>query len=179
MGRVFAHSAEVHEELSACLTRFFESDDGAAAVAAAAGLDVPAVLELRIVDPDTVLYVDFRRRRLVEAPVEQPGATAVIHADALHHLLLDHLGPVEISRLAEEGEVDLVGPPLVLGALLPLCAGVQPHYGASLEQRGRGDLLAVPPPPRGEVWESDSPPPGVIGVRRPWQRPRGRASAGG
>jgi hypothetical protein len=80
---------------------------------------------------------------------------------------------VEISRLAEEGRVELSGPPLVLGALLPLTAAIQPHYAASLEERGRGDLLAVPAPPTGEVWQSEAPPPAVIGVRRPWQRPRG------
>jgi hypothetical protein len=179
MGQVYRHSGELHEELSAFLNRFLESDDGAAVVAAAAGLDFPAVLELRVVDPDAAIWIDFRERRMVDRPADAPGATATIEADALHHLLLDHLGPVEISRLAEENRVELEGPPMVLGALLPLTAAIQPHYRASLEERGRGDLLGIPAPPTAEIWESQAPPPSVIGVRRPWQRPRGGVSVGG
>jgi ubiquinone biosynthesis protein UbiJ len=134
---------------------------------------MPAVLQLRVHDPDAEVWMDVSARRLIEPPERPAAAEVSIDADALHHLLLDHLGPVEISRLAEEGRVELSGPPLVLGALLPLTAAIQPHYAASLEERGRGDLLAVPAAPTGEVWQSEAPPPAVIGVRRPWQRPRG------
>ncbi len=175
MGEVFRTSDEVGGVLQAFIERFLASEDGAAAAAAAAGLDMPSVVHLRVLDPDTQIWLDVSERRLVERPAAPPAAHVTIEADALHHLLLDHLGPVEISRLAEEGRVQLSGPTLVLGALLPLTAAIQPHYGAALEEQGRNDLLEIPGPPTGEVWQSAEPPPGVIGVRRPWQRPRGAA----
>ncbi|HET6849825.1 MAG TPA: hypothetical protein VFH74_13245 [Gaiellales bacterium] len=172
---MFTTPEEVRGVVTGCIERFFASEDGAAAAAAAAGLDMPAVVELRVLDPDVRVWIDVAGRRLLERPADPPAAEVTIEADALHHLLLDRLGPVEISRLAEEGRVHLSGPPLVLGALLPLTAAIQPHYGALLEDEGRNDLLAVPGPPTAEVWQSAEPPPGVIGVRRPWQRPRGAA----
>ncbi len=175
MGEVFRTSDEVHAVLTGCLGRFLASEDGAAAAAAAAGLDMPSVVELRVLDPEAQVWLDVAGRRLVDRPDGPPTAEVTIEADAMHHLLLEHLGPVEISRLAEEGRVSLSGPPLVLGALLPLTAAIQPHYGQVLEEQGRDDLLAIPGPPTGEVWQSAEPPPGVIGVRRPWQPPRGAA----
>jgi len=170
MPAVFADAAEVREEVTAFLTRFLESGDGLAAAAAAAGLEEPAVLELRVTDPDAVVYVDFAERRVVERPDAAPAAVARIDADSLHHLLIDHLGPIEISRLAEENRVQLEGPPLVLAALLVLAAQLQPHYRASLEERGKQRLLDSPAPEAGVIWGNDDPPPALVGVRRPWQR---------
>jgi len=171
MSRVFAHAGELRETLSAFLDRFFQSGDGIEMAAEAAGLELPAMLELRVHDPDLVLLVDFARRRVADPAEGPPAATASIDADALHHLLMDNLGPIEISRLAEEGRVRLDGPPLVLGSLLVAAGRVQPHYRASLEERGSRRLLDAPPPETAVIWGNDDAPPSLIGVRRPWQRP--------
>ena len=91
----------------------------------------------------------------------------------MHDLLLDRLGPVEISRLVEEQRLHLTGAPPALCAAVVLVAQLQPHYEASLRERGREHLLATPLPATGEVWESATKPPPVFGVRRPWQAPKG------
>lgn len=172
MSEVYLDSDQVRTAVVATLERFLASEDGIRIADPAAGLDTSAVLELQTVDPACTVWVDFAGRRLVDEPAEPPAAVATIEADALHHLLLDQLGPVEISQLAEENRAALQGPPLVLGALLPVVAGVQPHYPPALTEAGLTDLLNVPAPVTGGVWESDLPSPSVIGVRRPWQRPR-------
>ncbi|MDX6592536.1 MAG: hypothetical protein QOJ13_1732 [Gaiellales bacterium] len=177
MSPVFLDSAEATEELSAFISRFLESEEGIALGEAAAGLEFPTLLELRVTGPDAVVFVDFAQRRLVDRPDARPGAAATIDADSLHHLLMDQLGPIEISRLAEEGRVHLEGPPLVLGGLLVVCSQIQPHYRASLEERGRQRLLDAPAPVTGAIWKSDLPSPPMFGVRRPWQRPKGEAAA--
>jgi hypothetical protein len=175
--RVYADGAALQAELEAFLTRFLASEAAVEAARPIVGLEELDVLELRITDPDARVWIDFPERRLLTDRPPAPAKTvATIEADALHHLLLDHLGPVEISRLAEEGRIDLEGPPLALAALLAAAGGIQPHYRASLEERGRDDLLAVPPPPVGDIWESTSPPPLMFGVTRPWQRDRAATS---
>ena len=93
-------------------------------------------------------------------------------------MLLERLGPVEISRLVEEGRLRLVGTPEALAASVVLAARVQPHYEASLRERGREELLESPAPATREIWESDEAPPALFGVRRPWQRPKGAAARG-
>jgi hypothetical protein len=113
---------------------------------------------------------------VTEGLADDPGATLELAAPDLHDVLLERLGPVEISRLVEEGRLRLVGTPEALAASVVLAAGVQPHYAASLRERGRDALLATPAPPTREIWESDEPPPPVFGVRRPWQRPKGAAA---
>ena len=85
---------------------------------------------------------------------------------------LERLGPVEISRLLEEGRVHLEGPPPALAALLILAGRLQPHYPATLRERGRDDVLAAPGPEIGVIWEAEGPPPSLVGQRRPWQRAR-------
>jgi hypothetical protein len=177
MHGVYRDSDQARVAVTATLRRFLDSEDGARVAEAAGGLGSSAVLELRTVDPDCVVWIDFAGRSLIDEPEEPPAAVAAIEADSLHHLLLDQLGPVEISRLAEENRVALTGPPLVLGALLPVVAAVQPHYRPALEEAGIAELLDTPPPESGEVWVTDVAAPPVIGVRRPWQRPRsGRAT---
>ena len=177
MSRVYVDGQTLQEELEAFLTRFLESDDAVEAARPIVGLEELDVLELRVTNPDARAWIDFPGRRLLgDRPAAPAKTVATIEADALHHLLLDHLGPVEISRLAEEGRVDLEGPPLALAALLAAAGRIQPHYRASLEDRGHDDLLAVPPPPVGEIWESESPPPLMFGLPRPWQRDRASTS---
>ncbi len=90
----------------------------------------------------------------------------------MHDLLLDRLGPIEISRLVEEGRLHLKGSPPVLCAAVAGVARLQPHYEASLRERGRQQLLDTPLPPTREIWESDGQPPAMFGVRRPWQAPK-------
>ena len=177
MSRVYPDGEALQEELEAFLRRFLESDDAVEAARPIVGLEELDVLELRVRNPDACVWIDFSDRRLLSGRPAAPAKTvATIEADALHHLLLDRLGPVEISRLAEDGRVALEGPPLALAALLAAAGRIQPHYGASLQERGRDDLLAVPPPPVGEIWESESPPPLMFGVPRPWQRDRASTS---
>jgi hypothetical protein len=178
MNAVFDDGHDVRRVVAATLSAFLASDDGARVSAAVGELGDSAVLELRTVGPECTVWVDFAARTLLDdAPDHPPVAVVTLEADALHHLLLDQLGPVEISRLAEENRVALEGPPLVLGALLPVVAAVQPHYRSSLEAQGLLRLLDTPAPVVGEIWETDEIAPPVIGVRRPWQRPRsGRAT---
>jgi hypothetical protein len=175
---VFRDGAEAETVVLAFLQRYLASDDGAAVQAQAGLLDAAPVLELRLVEPDAVVHVDFGARQAARgAAPEEPGAVAEIRADDLHDLLLDRLGPVEISRLGEEGRVRLEGPPQALAALLVLAGRIQPHYPASLAEQGREDLLATPAPEVGVMWGNDDPPPHLIGVRRQWQRPKGAAAA--
>ena len=148
MSGVFRDGDQMRAAVEATLERFLASDDGARVAEAAAGLGSSTVLELRTVYPDCVVWIDFAARRLIDAPQEPPAAVAAIEADALHHLLLDQLGPVEISRLAEENRVALQGPPLVLGALLPVVASVQPHYRPALTESGSSGSITMPLPRR-------------------------------
>lgn len=175
---VFRDGREAETVVLAFLDRYLQSEDGAAAAAQAGLVDAAPVLELRLVEPDAVLHVDFGARRAALGPApDTPGAVAEIQADDLHDLLLDRLGPVEISRLGEEGRVRLDGPPPALAALLVLAGQIQPHYPASLAEQGRDDLLATPMPEVGVIWGNDDPPPNLVGVRRQWQRPKGAATA--
>ncbi|MGI9116559.1 MAG: hypothetical protein ACR2JV_02840, partial [Gaiellales bacterium] len=68
-----------------------------------------------------------------------------------------------------EDDLQLEGPPPALAGLLLSAEALRRHYEASLEDRGRTDLLAYPAPETGGIWQSDEPPPRVFGVRRPWQ----------
>ena len=177
MSTAHADAAVLEGDLVAFFERFLASDDGAAAATAASALDAPAVLELRTTDPDVVLLVDVGARTVAPGPAEAPGAVAEIAAADLDDLLLDRLGPVEISRILEEGRARLEGPPPALAALLVLAGRLQPHYPATLRERGRDDVLAAPGPETGVIWAADGAPPSLVGVRRPWQRERGTRTA--
>ena len=172
MTTAHADAAVLEGDLVAFFDRFLTSEDGAAAAAAASALDAPAVLELRCTDPDVVLHVDVGARTVARGPAEAPGAVAEIAARDLDDLLLERLGPVEISRLLEEGRAHLEGPPPALAALLILAGRLQTHYPATLRERGRDDVLAAPGPEIGVIWEAEGPPPSLVGQRRPWQRAR-------
>jgi hypothetical protein len=173
---VWESAEALRADLRATLDRFLTSSDGAAAAALAQDFDGPAVLELALREPDVVLHVDVAARAIADGPAGDPAARVEIRADDLHDLLLERLGPVEISRLVEEGRLHLVGRPRALAAALVLAGRIQPHYELSLRERQRDALLDTPLPPTGVVWESEEPPPPVFGVRRPWQRPRGAAA---
>jgi len=164
--------AVVGDELVAFLERFLQSDDGAQAAAMSASLDAPPVLELRVTEPELTLCIDIGARTVTRGAADQPGAIAQIAARDLNNLLLDRLGPIEMSQLVEEERVHLEGPPPALAALLVLAGVIQPHYPASLAERGREDWLETPPPAVGEIWESEQPLPALYGKRRPWQRPK-------
>ncbi len=171
----WSSAAELREDVVDTLERFVASPDGQAAAAMARDLDRPAVLQLVLHEPDLALHLDVAAGTVADGLADEPAATLELAAPDLHDVLLERLGPVEISRLVEEGRLRLVGTPEALAASVVLAAGVQPHYAASLHERGREALLATPAPPTREIWESDEPPPPVFGVRRPWQRPKGAA----
>lgn len=162
-------SDELEEELIAFLTRFLASDDGATVEGGLAMIDGPAVLELIVRDPDVVVHADLKNRTAVAGWADDASARVRITAAGLHNLLLDRLGPVEISRLLEEGDLALEGPPPALAGLLLVAEPLRVHYEASLVERGRDDLLASPLPEVGGIWETDVTPPRVFGIRRPWQ----------
>ena len=165
----YASGDELETELLAFLQRFLDSEDGAAAAAGLALVEGPAVLELAVADPNATVHADLKARTAAAGRADEAGARVCITAEGLHNLLLDRLGPIEISRLFEEDDLQLEGPPQALAGLLLSAEALRRHYEASLEERGRTDLLASPAPEIGGIWESDQPPPRVFGVRRPWQ----------
>ncbi|MEA2291125.1 MAG: hypothetical protein QOF17_145 [Solirubrobacteraceae bacterium] len=178
----YADAGELEGELVAFLTAFFASDDGARAVSAARAVGDSARVTLHLLEPDAVVGIDFFAGTVSTEPVEAPDVELEIAADALHDILLDRLDPVQISRLYETGEVRFAGSYQHLGALILLAGPLAPHYAASLERRGRRDLLDTPLPPTKIAWgdprEAHGAPRKLIGERRPWQRPkRARAAA--
>jgi len=179
MTTAHADAAVLQGDLIAFFERFFTSADGEVAAAAAAQLDAPAVLELRLHDPDVILHVDVATQTVRPGPADAPGAIAEMAARDLDDLLLDRLGPVEVSRLLEEDRVHLEGPPQALAALLVLAGRLQPHYPATLRERGRDDVLEAAGPEIGVIWQSDGPPPQMVGRRRPWQREKPVRDAAG
>jgi len=169
----WASGDELRADVTAMLERFTASPDGAVASAMARDLADGLVVELAFHEPDLVLRLDLAAGAIDDGPADRADVTASLMAADMHDLLLDRLGPVEISRLVEEGRLHLTGAPPALRAAVVLVAQLQPHYAASLRERGREHLLATPAPATGRVWESAEKPAPVFGVRRPWQAPKG------
>jgi hypothetical protein len=172
----WASADELRDDVVATLERFAASPEGQEAAALARELDGPAVLQLVLHDPDVAVHLDVASGTVGDGLADEPAATLELAAADLHDVLLERLGPVEISRLVEERRLSLVGSPEALAASVVLAARVQPHYAASLRERGREALLDTPAPATRVIWQSDEPPPPVFGVRRPWQRPKGAAA---
>jgi hypothetical protein len=171
----FATGAELEQELEAFLTAFLESEDGGRAAEAAQALGDSARLTLRLLDPDAVVSVDFLGRTVAFEAAEGADVEVEMHADDLHDLLLDHLGPVEISRLYETDRVRFTGGTTQLAGLVLVAGPLRPWYARSLEARGRRDLLDTPVPESPIVWGDPTEaisPPRMIGRRRRWQRPK-------
>lgn len=167
---IFSSEKELQDELSAFVADFVASEDGRQAVQRAQSLSERLTLALRSREPETVLWVDFVQGEVTVAATDQAAVSIDIHADDLHHLMMDRLGPVEISRLSETEQLKVSGAPEALAALVLLAAQAQPYYPNSLSQRGRTDLLDTPAPPSPTVWSVEGPPPPLIETRRPWQR---------
>ena len=163
---------ELQEDVAAFVARFAATPEGAAAAALAGALGEGLGIELTLYDPDVVLRLDVASGVIARGAWEEAAVRVALPAGDMHDLLLDRLGPIEISRLVEEGRLHLKGSPPVLCAAVAAVARLQPHYEASLRERGREQLFATPPPPTREVWESDERPPAMFGVRRPWQAPK-------
>lgn len=161
----FTRAEDLEAELVATAERFLRSDPGPRP-------DVPTLL-LRTVDPGVEITIDFANRRAAAGAGEEAGVVLEVEADALHDILLDRLDPVQISRLYETERVSFAGSPEQLAALILAAGRIQLHYGASLRERGRSDLLATPAPPSkvewGEPERAQSPRP-MLNQRRPWQR---------
>lgn len=174
---VYATSADLRAVLREALGRFLTSDGPLRRVAEEAGVETLPVLELHVRDPAIVIHLDVAAGRVLDGPAPHPDAVLDVRADDLHDLLLDRLGPVEISRLVEEGDLHLSGSPAALRAALVLVGEAQPRYAEALRALGRDDLFDTPMPDCGGVWERSTPSPRLLLERRPWQ-PRKGASAG-
>jgi hypothetical protein len=168
----WASADELQEDVTAFVERFAASPEGAAAAALAGALGEGLTIELTLYDPDVVLQLDVAGGRIARGAREDAAVRVALPAADMHDLLLDRFGPIEISRLVEEGRLHLKGSPPVLCAAVAGVAQLQPHYEASLRERGREQLLDTPLPPTREIWESDEKPPAMFGVRRPWQAPK-------
>lgn len=169
----WASADELRADITACLERFAASPEGTAAATVARGLGDGLQVELEFHDPDLVLQLDVANGTVSDGPCADAVVRVSLPASDMHDLLLERLGPVEISRLVEEDRLHLTGSPPALCAAVLLCAQLQPHYEASLRERGREHLLDTPAPETGVVWQSAVKPPPVFGVRRPWQPPKG------
>ena len=173
---VFASGEELQVELTAFMRRFLESDDGRAGIEAARALGDSARLVVRTRDPETVLSVDVFAGTVEPNAIDEPDVELEIEADRLHDVLLTRLSPTQLASLYETDQLVFEGAAGHLGALILLAGPLQPHYPASLAERGREDLLAAAAPPLDVIWSSDGPPKQLIGVRRPWRGPK-RATA--
>ena len=163
---------ELQEDITAFVARFAATSEGVALAAIAAALGERLGIELSLYDPDVVLQLDVASGVITRGAWEDAAVRVALPAGDMHDLLLDRLGPIEISRLVEEGRLHLKGSPQVLCAAVAAVARLQPHYEASLCERGREHLLETPAPVTREIWESAETPPAMFGVRRPWQAPK-------
>jgi hypothetical protein len=176
----FASGEELQAELEAFLGAFLASEEGARATEQARALGDRATLVLRTVEPDAAVAVDFLARRVLPGAEEDGDVEIEVEADALHDVLLERLGPVQISQLYETERLTFRGSAQHLAGLIALAGPLAPSYRASLERRGRDDLLATPAPATKVEWgspEEARSPKRVIGHRRPWQRPKRTAEA--
>ncbi len=172
----FQSPADAQGELQAFLTAFVESHQGAQAAEDAKASEHGGTIVLRTLNPASVLSVDVAGRRVSTEATSGATVELEFQADDLHDVLLNRLGPVEISQLYETQRVGFAGRPEALGAVAVLAGQVQPFYPDSLARRGRQDLLNTPARPCGATWEVDEPPREVIGKRRPWQREKPTAT---
>jgi hypothetical protein len=173
----FHDTEDLQAELQAFLEAFVESEAGSRAAQCAQDGGLDGVLVLRTVNPDGVVCLDVPGRRVMTASGDEVAVELELDAGDLHDLLLNRLGPVEISQLYETDRVRFAGRPQALGAVAVLAGELQPFYPDSLANRGRDDLLGTPAPEIRTVWDVDGPPREVIGKRRPWQRPKKSADA--
>ena len=169
----WADSSELQADITALMERFSATPEGAVAAEVAGRFGDGLGIELTLYNPDVVLQLDVAAGTVVAGPCKDAAVRVALPAADMHDLLLDRLGPVEISRLVEEQRLHLTGSPPVLCAAVALVARLQPHYEASLRERGREQMLATPAPAIGEIWESAEKPPPLYGVRRPWQPAKG------
>jgi hypothetical protein len=169
----WASADELRGDVTALLERFAATPEGAAAAAAAKELGDGLAIELSLHDPDVLLQLDLGSGTISDGPCPDAAVRVALPAADMHDLLLERLGPVEISRLVEEHRLHLTGAPAALCAAVVICAQLQPHYAPTLRERGREHLLETPAPATGEIWQSAEKPAPVFGVRRPWQAPKG------
>jgi hypothetical protein len=173
MTSYYATGQDLERELVACLTAFLESEAGHGAVVAARESGESATLELTLVDPELTLSVDFAVGRVVVGSAEAADVEIEMEANDLHDILLERMGPVQISQLYETDRLRFRGAAHHLAALIVLAAPLAPFYRDTLAQHGRQDLLDTPASPASFEWGApEDPIKRVIGRRRPWQRPK-------
>jgi hypothetical protein len=169
----FADAQDLQTELKAFLEDFVRSPAAERACRVARDDGLGRVLALRTNNPSTAVRLDIVGRRVMTAAEKDTaGVDLELEADDLHDLLLNRLGPVEISQLYETDGVQFAGRPEALAAVAVLAGELQPFYPAGLTKRGRADLLQTPERHTRVFWEVSGPPKEVIGRRRPWQRPK-------
>ena len=174
----FADADELAESLELVLADFIASPDGATGVKAAMAYCDELRLTIRTSDPEATVSVDFIAATTAREPIPNPTVRLEIQADALHDILMNRLGPVEISSLLERNRVVVEGPPAALGALIVIAGPLQRQYEDSLARHGRRHLLGTPQPAVGEIWHGPDTPGDLIGSRRPWQSARGGSKNG-
>lgn len=167
-------SDELEAVLVAFLTDFVASQACDRVAPRARELTADGSFVVRTREPEVEVTVDILQRSVTRGGVAAPAAHVELDATDLHNLMLDRLGPVEISQLNETGKIAVEGKPDTLAALVMIAAVAQPHYPASLERIGRHDLLDTPAPPTAGTWHVEGPLPRLIETRRPWQRGGGR-----
>ncbi len=171
------NAAELRGVVVALVERFAATPQGAAAAVAARTLGDSPAIELALTDPDLVLHLDLANGTIGDGPSDDAAVHVALPAADLHDLLLDRLGPVEISRLVEENRLHVAGAPAALRAAVAVVAALQPQYEPALHQVGLGHLLETPAPITGEIWESLEKPAPMFGLRRAWQPPKGSQTA--
>lgn len=167
---IFASGRELRSEIVSFVSDFLESDPGKQIVQRARSFAESVTLTLQTRDPETTVSVDFVSGEILQAATDAADVHVEIYGDDLHNLMMDRLGPVEISQLSETGRLQVSGTPEALAALVLIATEAQPYYPSSLRRRGRVDLLDTSSPPSATVWGIDGPPPPLIESRRPWQR---------
>ncbi|GAA4547842.1 sterol carrier protein [Pseudonocardia xishanensis] len=98
------------------------------------------VLRITYTDPDAVLTVDMPNSEIFEGPDRgpQPNVELFMTADTGNRFWL---GKVVLPVALAKGHVRAKGPVATLLKVLPLAKGLFGPYRASLEEKGRSDLL--------------------------------------
>jgi hypothetical protein len=173
---VYADGETLTAELQAAVARFFAEWPGPVSVSDVGAERHRLVVALRIHHPDAEVVIDLDAKTVsLGAPGERPSLELDVDADLLHHTLLGNLDPVQICRGVEEHRVHGEGDAETLATLIVAAGQFAPHYRASLEERGRRELLDAAAPETG-VWEKPGPFQVHVGTKRAWQiRRRGPA----
>ncbi len=162
----FVDSEDAATELAAAFSYFLSAPAGAQAAALASegfdlgkGLPNEATLLLVTSEPTTRTVVVLGTSPSAVNVGEDVAAHVRLDADCdtLHDVLLENYDAGQIARAVEERRLILSGPPWSKDALIVLAGAFGSTYRASLEGRGRADLLNTPAPVPAGTWVVDVP----------------------